>query len=250
MAKDDGRGGYREPSGGPRASGVGRNSQRSDAAQPIRTARVSDAEDLTHGDRQKLEAAQRIAPLGRPQTAPIEQGRPRGGNAARAGGGGGGMPMQIPEYIFSKPSTRPDEPETEGLEMGPGAGPEVLGAISEPETEQEIALQFLVDTFQDEAAYNMLNEIRSARVQPEPELPTPDISPVALTESVPSEEGGSDRTLLPLGAPTDDMSDEDSLSFGDEGEEDLAPTAAEAGGEAPTGDEEGGEVAAEAGEEV
>lgn len=111
------------------------------------------------------------------------------------------MPADIPEYIFSKPSTRPGEPETTGMELGPGAGPEALQMNNEPETEQEIALQFLVDTFQDEAAFNMLNEIRNERVQPPAEPPF-SAMPLASRADAPS---GGEEGPGPL--PPEDMLD-------------------------------------------
>ena len=72
----------------PQAKGVGKDAKRHDLEAPA-TPGVRNS-DMQQGDRQKLEAAQKIAP--RPQ-----KGTPQGGGAAPAQGGGGGM--QVPDPI-------------------------------------------------------------------------------------------------------------------------------------------------------
>ena len=54
------------------------------------------------------------------ETAAIQAGAP----LSATGGAGGMQPQAIP---FSAPTQRPDEPVTTGIDMGPGAGSNVLG---------------------------------------------------------------------------------------------------------------------------
>jgi hypothetical protein len=48
-------------------------------------------------------------------------------------GGGGGMPASLTG--FDAPTTMPDVPVTDGVPLGPGAGPEALGL---PQSDQEM----------------------------------------------------------------------------------------------------------------
>lgn len=127
------RGGYRAPSGGPRVSGSGAASQRSDANQPVNVGRVGDSEDLTQGDRQKLEAAMHQRPLGRAQTPQLSAPE----TSPMRGDGN-----ELPQYLFEMPTNRPDEPSTAGLPFGDGPGPEALQSFQAP-TEKEQLVRYL-----------------------------------------------------------------------------------------------------------
>lgn len=72
---------------------------------------------LPYGDRQKLVAAQQAVPMGTP------------GVASSPGQGQGSPPSPGPapgSLPFTGPTQRPLEPVTQGLPIGPGAGPEAL----------------------------------------------------------------------------------------------------------------------------
>jgi hypothetical protein len=192
----DGRGGYRKPSGGARAKGVGANSQRTDANQPVRVANVGDSEDLVHGDRQKLEAAQRIAPLGRaraPRVAPAQgQGTPAGG-----------APGMLPDHLFGLPTQRPTEPVTHGSSVGPGAGPEVL-APEEPEDDREVVLRFLAaQPNAPQAIVDMLDDMRAERIQPAamPEMAMPQTAEQPVPQA-PIDEPMEDDFTIPAADET------------------------------------------------
>lgn len=144
-------------------SGVGSRSRRTDGG-PIRgVPNVQDSTDLKQGDRAKLEAGQRIAPIQRspqPQIQAQQTGPP-----PMSGGG------LLPEHLFSSPSSRPGEPETAGLPFGPGPGPEVLAP--QPEDEREVVLSWLASQPNaPQAIVDMQNEIRNSRMAPQqPPMP-------------------------------------------------------------------------------
>ena len=175
-------GGYREPKGGPRAKGVGKNSQRTDAAQPIDVPNVGDSSDLSQGDRQKLEAGMRVQPIGRAATPSIPSAPPSGGSPSPAGGGGA-----LPEHLFSMPTNRPGEPITEGLPFGPGGGPEVLQSYQAPD-DRELILRFLARGGNEDAhrmLSGMVDSKRPPEMQAEPALmPMVDEQEEAFTEEV------------------------------------------------------------------
>ena len=174
----DNRGGYRQPRDKrPKVAGPGKAARRTDN-QPIQVANVQESTDLQVGDRQKLENAQRIAPLGRlrpPRVAAVTPPE-SGGSAA------------LPEHLFSGPTSRPGEPITAGMDFGPGPGSEAI-TPPPPETDQEIVLDFLAREFNDQAAAQMLSEIRNARAVPdEPmEAPIASAAPVEAPEPEPIE---------------------------------------------------------------
>jgi hypothetical protein len=58
--------------------------------------------------------------------APAADAGPTGQQAQQ-----GGSP-KYPGGAFNAPSSRPDEPITHGVNIGPGAGPEVLSGIAAP----------------------------------------------------------------------------------------------------------------------
>jgi len=77
--------------------------------------------DQDYGDAKQQAMDQRTAPLAgtnpMPKAAPVQ-------------GGDQGAQTQMPQYTggdFFGPSTRPGEPVTHGVDIGPGGGPEVLG---------------------------------------------------------------------------------------------------------------------------
>lgn len=147
------RGGYQKPGKTGQVAGPGKFSKRNDN-QPISVPNVGDAEDLTHGDRQRLEANQRVAPLPRrtPPSVPS-------GSSASPLNGSQGRAAQPPGYLFEGETNRPDEPITEGLPFGPGAGPDRFPA-PEPNDDMEVVLSKMVELTGDQAIFDMLEDHR------------------------------------------------------------------------------------------
>jgi hypothetical protein len=85
----------------------GAYSNRADLAQPVQAP-----SGLAYGERQALEEAQAAQPL--PAQVPFDR------ILAAAQG------HQFSPVSLNAPSTRPNEPVTHGLSVGPGGGPEVL----------------------------------------------------------------------------------------------------------------------------
>ena len=172
------RGGYRKPEGGPRAPGVGKNSQRTDT-QPINVPNVQDSEDLTHGDRQRLEAGMRVQGVGRQRTPQMQAptGRSRIPSPGQAG--------PPPDYLMSSPSTRPLEPETTGLDVGPGPGREVLQNPTPPDDIRILALERYARIYDNPDAKQMLNTVFKRQAQPAP-VPAPMTAPGTAPEIEPS----------------------------------------------------------------
>jgi hypothetical protein len=80
---------------------------------------MSAAPDQAYGAQTAQLNQQRVAPMG--GSAPMPQ-------AAAAPSGGGAAP-QMPAYHglpFNRPSERPSEPTTHGVDIGPGGGSDVL----------------------------------------------------------------------------------------------------------------------------
>ena len=101
-----GKGGYQKPNNPATFSGPGKFSQRTDGGP---------------GD---MRQPQRDIP-----SAGYGEGVETGAPLSATGGAGGMQPQAIP---FSAPTQRPDEPVTTGIDMGPGAGSNVLGMKSSP----------------------------------------------------------------------------------------------------------------------
>lgn len=179
------RGGYRPPQGGPRASGVGKNSKRADAGQKIDVPNVQDSTELTQGDRRTLEQGQQVQRIGSAQSPNIQAAGSAGTNPRS---------QQLPDYLLGMPSARPNEPETEGLDMGPGAGSEVL-TPPPPQNDKEMVLQFLVDQFGDTNAEKMLQDIRGQR---RPQMPMQAPAPAVTPEMAPQEPGEPEITDVEL----------------------------------------------------
>lgn len=172
MATDN-RGGKRYPKEPASYSGVGKNSKRTDS-QRIKSPNVQDSTDLAVGDREKIEAGQRIRPLGR-QTPPRVQ------PPATGAMGGGGQAAVLPDHLMSMPSTRPDEELTAGLPIGPGPGPEMLRP--QPQDDREVVLDWLAaQPNAPQAIVDMQAEIRAQRMAPPSPAPmaapTPEPEPV------------------------------------------------------------------------
>lgn len=113
------------PSGGPRppakpspVSGPGRLSKRTDGGPG---AKLSVANDLPYGERQETLSQERIAPMAT-TPAPSPDAMPGG---APQGGPAQGMNL-------GAPSARPDEPITHGVDIGGGAGAEVMPVQQQP----------------------------------------------------------------------------------------------------------------------
>lgn len=165
------QGGYQKPSNPASHSGVGKHSKRTDGrVQPQRAPHIQDSTDLQQGEGRAIAQGQRIAPL---QRTPAPNVQPASG-----GSGGGGRPGPLPDYLMQMPTNRPMEPETEGLDMGPGAGSEVLNASPhQPETPAEQVLSMMVEAFGDQAAADQLKEMQQQRI---PQAPMP--LPIAMPQ--------------------------------------------------------------------
>lgn len=196
MAEDK-RGGRRVPEKSASYSGVGKNSRRTDGGPIKGVPNVQDGTDLTHGDRAKLEAGQKIAPI---QARSAPQMTPGGGGGrVPPMGGGGGLP---PDHLMGLPSTRPNEPETEGLAEGPGAGPEVLNTPPESDDIRVLALERYARVYDNPEAKRMLSTHYKSRVpqasmapmpvNPLPSEGEPEIEP-SMDLDVPMEEDASDE---------------------------------------------------------
>lgn len=104
-----GKGGYQAPSRPAAVSGPGSLSQRTDSAPKFRYP------DAAYGENAELQTQQSGAPMARTAPSP---GR-TGGATPTAG--------SAPDIVgIGADSTRPDEPVTAGVDIGPGPGSEVL----------------------------------------------------------------------------------------------------------------------------
>ena len=101
-----GKGGYQKPENPATFSGPGKFSQRTDGGPGDMRQPQRDIPSAGYGEGVETAAIQAGAPL------------------SATGGAGGMQPQPIP---FSAPTQRPDEPVTTGIDMGPGAGSNVLG---------------------------------------------------------------------------------------------------------------------------
>ena len=176
------RGGRRVPRNPASYSGVGKNSKRTDGRiQPKRAPNIQDSTDLQQGERAIIEAGQNIAPLRgtpAPRIAP-----PTGGGRSMVGPSRGGMP---PDHLMGIPSARPGEPETAGLALGRGPGPEVL--TPQQQDDREIVLGWLAaQPNAPQAIIDMQNDIRNARMAPQQPPRAPMGRPEPMPEDVPRE---------------------------------------------------------------
>lgn len=112
-----GPGGYQQPSQPAAVSGPGALSQRTDSSPKFRYP------DAAYGENAELQTQQSGAPMAR--TAPKT---PASGGATPTAGGGADI------LGLDAPTTRPDEPVTAGVDIGPGPGSEVLPGGVQPAT--------------------------------------------------------------------------------------------------------------------
>jgi hypothetical protein len=166
------RGGSQPPKGPRPPAGPGKFSQRSDGNQPVHSPGL-DSPDMQYGDVAKLRQSMSNIPLPgaggppRPTSAP---GAPSMTPASRSGG--------LPSFLFDGASGRPNEPGTEGLSTGPGAGPEVLPqAPLDPRVQ---TLKYLWQTYGNQQAYELMQQLMNEQQQtqaasnaPPPGMPVP-----------------------------------------------------------------------------
>lgn len=147
------RGGYQKPSKPAHSSGVGKNSKRTDG-QPIRVPNVTSSKDLQVGDRQMLEAAQRVAPAASATTPSL---------ARSATGTAPNRSQGLPPWLLGMDSQAPTEPMTDGMGMGPGRGPEALTARTPaPDIREQVGEQLSL-IFNSKVAKEWLHDFRRQR---------------------------------------------------------------------------------------
>ena len=122
------------------------------------TPRVGDSPDLQHGDGKRLQDAQRAAPIrrgqgGGTQLPELTQVRPTRNTTG------------LPTELFTKPTTRPTEPLTTGMDIGIGAGSEALRSRPGGVDKRELVLEYLANNYDNQDAYQMLQAIREERRQ-------------------------------------------------------------------------------------
>jgi hypothetical protein len=81
---------------------------------------MSTSPNQPYGEAKQQMDAQRLSPMGAADPLP---------NAATVPAGGDAPPPTMPTFSgvpLTDPSQRPDEPITHGVDIGPGAGPEIL----------------------------------------------------------------------------------------------------------------------------
>lgn len=122
-------GGYRRPTNPAPASGPGRLSKRTDGG-PGQKLMV--ANGLDYGERQQTLAQERTTPMSQADPiSPMDLSAPSAGSPATAGPAA--QAMDFGGVGFGGPSTRPNEPITHGVDIGPGAGPEALPVQARPQ---------------------------------------------------------------------------------------------------------------------
>ena len=112
-------GGYRRPSNPAPASGPGKLAKRTDGGPAQKLQSYS---DQPYGQGQATTAQEQGAAMSQQDNIPglsLPQGQQQDGGSQ--GDGQGVIP-------FDAPTQRPDEPITSGADIGPGPGPEALGA--------------------------------------------------------------------------------------------------------------------------
>lgn len=148
-----GVGGYQKPGSPAPVSGMGAQSQRTDGG-PADKQRLRYIANLPYGEGQEFMDIQSGAPM-EASPAPTSTGARRA--VASTGGGGGIIPL-------TAPSMRPNEPVTNGAELGAGAGLEALG-IEAARQEQDRAFaaqiaQYMPVLMQVAASPNTSSETR------------------------------------------------------------------------------------------
>jgi hypothetical protein len=187
-----GKGGYQKPAGPRPPSGVGKASTRTDGnVQPVKVPNVGSSPDLQYGDRQRLEQAQRIAPIPGATAIPPQPGTRQGVTGLPANN------ASLPPWLIDRASERPLEPVTAGLDMGAGPGSEALAFGQPPADVREAILLELYTTYGNEDALRDLQALRGERAATV-ELPT---APVATTPTAPTAPTAA-PTAAPTGGPT------------------------------------------------
>ena len=160
---------------------------------------------MQYGDVQAAQASQRAVPI---PNAPRPQARPQ--NLAPGAGG----PAPLPDHIFGMPSSRPEEPVTDGLGIGPGRGPEALATQDvDEEDDREVVLRWLTEVAGNADARDMLDEIRSQKAQRRMAMSAPAPAPMPMapidmaTEGAPSSPE-MDEQLPPAAQPAAEEDDE------------------------------------------
>lgn len=110
-------GGYRKPDHPAGVSGPGKYSKRTDGG-PSQILSAAPGQD--YGEAKQQLDAQRQSPMGAAEPLPHAANVPSGGDAPAP---------SMPAFngpALTDPSQRPDEPITHGVNIGPGAGSEIL----------------------------------------------------------------------------------------------------------------------------
>lgn len=150
-------GGKRKPDPRTPPGGPGQYSRRTDGQQ-VATPGLSG--DLQYGDVGRMEAAQRSMPL--PSGTPTPQPQRPVGERRQTGAGPSGRSGGIPKHLLEMdPSMM--EPTTTGLDIGDGAGSEVLHASTPAPSVQEQTLEYLYVRYHNNDAFEMLNKLRGER---------------------------------------------------------------------------------------
>lgn len=111
-----GKGGYQAPANPAPVSGPGALSQRTDGG-PGAMQGAKYMSGLPYGQGQEFQDMQQMAPMEAAPSAP----------SASSVGSSPSQLADMPQVVpFTAPSMRPHEPVTTGIDMGPGAGSEVL----------------------------------------------------------------------------------------------------------------------------
>ena len=184
------RGGYQRPSKPAGASAPGAGSRRTDGrVQPIREPDIDDP-SLQYGDRKNLGEAQRIAKLANAGGQRRLTGQPGEGPRSR----------KLPPWIFEGDSTRPGEPGSTGLAMGPGLGPEALMAQAPSPDVREVVLTYLRDMYQNEEANQALSKLFEERAGSFAAGPmTPEQMAAPTSPSLPDPMAEEDTAEMPVG---------------------------------------------------
>lgn len=194
---------------------------RGDGVQRV-AAPDMDRPDRQSGDRIATETAQRAVPIPKSN---VPEATPRaisGAPSLEQMRGGG-----LADFVLGQPSTRPEEPMTSGMNMGPGMGMEALANPPQTEDEFEQLLEYMVRNYQDADSAQALAEMRGGAAGSQPSLPA---DPLAAPPAEPE---------MPM-----DLGEEAFLDF--EYEEDLGPATSEEEASFATGEPtavEGGEPA-------
>lgn len=127
------QGGYRKPDNPAPASGPGRLSKRTDGG-PAQKMMVASGQD--YGERQQTLAQERTNPMSQADPIPAVS-VPSAPSGAQPGPAAQATPMDFGGVGFGGASTRPNEPITHGVDIGPGGGVDVLPVQARPQYAQQ-----------------------------------------------------------------------------------------------------------------